>query len=122
MIEHIIDAEHSILYLRPQSALEQDDFVQLAKILDAHVAKHGSLTGLIVESATFPGWKSLAAMMSHLRFVSDHQKHIKRIALVTNSGLGTVAEQMAPRFVSGEVRRFPAGQLEAAKQWVINRG
>ena len=119
MIEHTLDTEHSILYLRPQSSLERSDFELLAKAIGPYIEKHGELAGLIVESATFPGWNSLAAMAAHLRFVNNHHKHIKKIALVTNSGLGNVAEQIAALFVAAEVRRFPAGELEAAKQWVM---
>lgn len=119
MIEHTLDTEHSILYLFPKSALKRDDFASLAKTLDPYIEKHGELAGLIVESATFPGWNSMGAMAAHLRFVNNHHKHIKKIALVTDSGLGNVAVQMAPHFVAAEVRRFPAGQLDAAKQWVM---
>ena len=59
MIEHSLDAENAILYLQPQSALEKDDFVQLAKTADPFIEKTGGLAGLIIETPSFPGWKSL---------------------------------------------------------------
>ena len=121
MIEYTLDAEHSILHLRPQSALERDDFVQLAKTVDPYIEKTGGLAGLIIEVTTFPGWESLGAMAAHLRFVRDHHKRIKKIGLVTDSALGNVAEHLASHFVSAEIRHFSAGELEAAKQWVMNR-
>jgi hypothetical protein len=121
MIEYTLDAEHSILYLRPKSALERDDFVQLAKTVDPYIEKTGGLAGLIIEVTTFPGWESLGAMAAHLRFVRDHHKRIKKIGLVTDSALGNVAEHLASHFVSAEIRHFSAGELEAAKQWVMNR-
>ena len=120
MIEYTLDAEHSILYLRPKSALERDDFVQLAKTVDPYIEKTGGLAGLIIEVTTFPGWESLGAMAAHLRFVRDHHKRIKKIGLVTDSALGNVAEHLASHFVSAEIRHFSAGELEAAKQWVMN--
>jgi hypothetical protein len=122
MIEHTLDAEHSVLYLRPKSALGQDDFVQLAKVVDPFIEKTGGLAGLIIQVTTFPGWESLGAMAAHLRFVRDHHKHIKKIALVTDSALGNVAEHLMSHFVSAEIRHFSAGELEAAKQWIINPG
>ena len=122
MIEHTLDPEHSILYLRPKSALEQDDFVQLAKVVDPFIEKTGGLAGLIIQVTTFPGWESLGAMAAHLRFVRDHHKRIKKIALVTDSALGNVAEHMMSHFVSAEIRHFSAGELEAAKQWILNPG
>ncbi|MCX6879158.1 MAG: STAS/SEC14 domain-containing protein [Verrucomicrobia bacterium] len=121
MIEHTLDTAHSILYVRPKSALEHDDFVQLAKTVDPYIGGTGELAGLIIEAATFPGWENLGAMAAHFRFVRDHHKHIKKIALVTDSALGNVAEHLASHFVSAEVRHLPAGKLEAAKQWVMNR-
>ena len=119
MIEHTLDTAHSILYVRPKSSLEEDDFVQLAKTVDPYIEENGDLAGLIIETPTFPGWKSLGAMATHFRFVRDHHKHIKKIALVTDSALGDVAEHLASHFVSAEIRHFPAGELEAAKQWIM---
>ena len=121
MIEHTLDRAHSILYVRPKSKLEQSDFVQLAKTVDPHIEKNGDLAGLIIEVTSFPGWESLGAMASHLRFVRDHHRHIKKIAVVTDSAMGNVAEHLASHFVAAEIRRFPAGELEAAEQWVMNR-
>jgi len=122
MIEHTLDTAHSILYVRPKSSLEEDDFVQLAKTVDPYIEETGDLAGLIIETSTFPGWKSLGAMVTHFRFVRDHHTHIKKIGLVTDSALGDVAEHLASHFVSAEIRHFSAGELEAAKQWIINHG
>jgi hypothetical protein len=120
MIEHTLDTEHGILYVRPQSSLEQDDFVQLAKTVDPYIEKTGDLAGLIIEAPVFPGWDSLGAMAAHFRFVRDHHAHIKKVGLVTDSALGDVAEHLASHFVSAEIRHFPAGEIEAAKAWVMN--
>jgi hypothetical protein len=121
VIDHTLDTENSILYLRPKSALEKDDFVQLARTVDPFIAQTGGLSGLIIEAPTFPGWESLGAMAAHFRFVRDHHKRVNKIALVTDSALGSAAEHLASHFVSAQIRHFPAGGLEAAKQWVIDR-
>lgn len=120
MIEHTLDQAHSILYVRPKSRLEPDDFVQLAKTVDPYIEEKGHLDGLIIETTAFPGWESLGAMASHFRFVRDHHKHIKRIGVVTDSAMGNVAERLASHFVAAEIKHFPAGELEAAKQWVMS--
>ena len=121
MIEHTLDKANSILHVRPQARLEQRDFAQLATTVDAYIEEKGDLAGLILEVTSFPGWESLGAMASHFRFVRDHHKHIKKVAVVTDSPLGNVAEHLASHFVSAEIRHFPAGALEAAKQWIVNR-
>lgn len=121
MIEHSLDIAHSILYLRPTSLLEQVDFAQLAQTVDPYLEAHGDLAGLIIEAPAFPGWDSFGAVAAHFRFVRDHHTRIRKIALVTNSALGNVAEYLASHFVSAEIRHFAAGELETARQWVMNR-
>jgi hypothetical protein len=95
MIEYNLDTENSILLVQPKSAIEQDDFVKLAKVVDPHIEATGGLAGLIVEAPSFPGWKSFGAMVNQFRFVRDHHKRIKRIGVVTDSHLGDVAERLA---------------------------
>ena len=41
-----------------------------------------------------------------------------KVALVTDSALGDVAERLASHFVAAEIKHFPAGQAEAAKRWI----
>src|SRR5262249_30832670 len=120
MIDYTFDAAHSILYVRPRSALAQDDFKKLANAVDPHIEATGDLAGLIIETPGFPGWDSLGAMAAHFRFVKDHHRHIKKIALVTDSALGNVAERLASHFVSAQIKHFAAGEIEAAKKWISN--
>jgi hypothetical protein len=120
MIKHTIDTANSILYIRPETALVQSDFVQLAETVDPYIEEAGGLRGLIIDAPEFPGWKSLGALTAHFRFVRDHQKKIKKIALVTDSALGDVAENLASHFLSAEIRHFPTGKLEAANEWVMS--
>lgn len=118
MIEYDLDRRHSILHVRPRSALEAADFTRLASAVDPYIEETGDLRGLVVEVAHFPGWDSFGAMASHFRFVRDHHRRIRRIAVVTDSPMGNVAEHLASHFVAAEIRHFPASGLEAAKQWI----
>jgi len=121
MIESDLDKANSILYVRPKSALEQSDFSALSEKVDPYIEASGGLRGLIIEVAQFPGWESLGAMAAHFRFVRDHHKRIERDAVVTDSPMGSLAENLASHFVSAEIRRFPFGETEAAKAWVLSR-
>jgi hypothetical protein len=121
MLDHTLDAENSILYMRPRSSLSESDFTRLAETVDPRIAAAGALAGIIIEAPKFPGWESVGAMAAHFRFVRDHHKQVRKVALVTDSALGTVAENLASLFVSEEIKRFRSGELEAAKQWVLNR-
>jgi hypothetical protein len=120
MIEYDLDTEHSILEVRPTSALDKDDFAELAKAVDPQIEAHGDLAGLIINAASFPGWDSFGSVVTHLRFVRDHHKHVKKVAAVTDSHLADVAEHLGSHFISAEIRHFPAGELEQARQWIID--
>ena len=118
MIEHNLDAEQSILHLRPRGALAEADFAALTRTVDAHIGKTGGLAGIVIETPSFPGWESFPAMKAHFRFVRDHHRLVRRLAVVTDSPMGKVAENLAAHFVAAEIRQFPAGQAEAAKRWI----
>ena len=76
MIEYDLDTEHSIVHVRPKSAIEQDDFTKLANAVDPLIEATGDLAGLIIEASGFPGWESFGALVNHFRFVRDHHKHV----------------------------------------------
>lgn len=118
MIESNLDTTHSILYVRPKSALSASDFQQLAKTVDPFIEDNGALAGLIIETPSFPGWDSLAGMVAHFRFVHDHHKLIRKIALVTDSPVAGIAERLASHFIAAEIKHFPAGELRPAEVWI----
>ena len=122
MIDHTLDTEHSILHVRPKAALAKEDFEQLAAAVDPHIEATGDLAGLIIETPSFPGWSSLGAMVAHFRFVRDHHRKIRKIAAVTDSALGNVAERLASHFVAAEIKRFDSGEIDAARQWILSGG
>lgn len=119
MIDYEVDTANSIVLVRPKSRLDKSDFVTLANAVDPHIEKSGDLAGVIFEASSFPGWKDFGSMVSHFRFVRDHQKHVKKVAVVTDSRLGDVAEHLTSHFVSAEIKHFPAGQTDAARRWIV---
>jgi len=118
MLEHSLDPASGILHLRPQGALEKEDFAKLAQTVDPYVEKHGRLTGIIVDAPQFPGWDGFGAMAAHIRFVRDHHKKVQKIAVVTDAALGNLAEKFASHFVAATIKRFHAGEVQAAEQWI----
>lgn len=120
MIKHTLDTSNSILYVKPDDDLEKKDFIQLGKLVDPYIQQNGSLAGLIIDAPEFPGWDDFSALISHLRFVRDHHKLIKKIAVVTDSKLGGVAEHIGAHFVAAKVRHFPAHEVAAATVWITS--
>ena len=119
MLHHDLDVARSILHLKPDGPLAAEDFAALATAVDPHIETVGDLAGLVIEVPSFPGWENLGALAAHLRFVRDHHRSIRKVAVVTDSPLGRVAEQLAAHFVAADIRHFPAGRSESAVAWVI---
>src|SRR5436190_19463260 len=111
MIEHTLDTASGILHLRPKAALEKADFEQLAQTVDPYITGKGNLAGLIIETPGFPGWSSFGALIEHMRFVKNHHRQVKKIALVTDSALGSIAEHLVTHFVAAEIKQFPASAV-----------
>lgn len=120
MLDQNWDADNSILTIRPESPLSTDDFVALARTVDPKIEQSGELAGLLIDAPQFPGWDSFGAMVTHLRFIHDHHKYVKKIAVVTNSPVADVAEHLVSHFVAARVRHFPAGQVEQASEWIAD--
>ena len=118
MIKFELLRDRRILFITPLGPLEKQDFEQLAKEIDPFIAANGKLTGLMVCVNAFPGWDSFAAFLSHLNFVRDHHRKIKRVAAVTDSELLNVMTHLARHFVSAEVRQFPSDQKLEALTWL----
>jgi hypothetical protein len=72
----------------------------------------------MIEAPSFPGWENFAALLSHLRFVRDHHRRIRRVAVVSDSPLLAVAPKIASHFVSAELRTFDAASRAAALAWI----
>ena len=121
MLEHSLDAARSILHLRSTGTLKKEDFAQLARTVDPHIQATGGLAGILVEAKAFPGWDSLGAMAAHIRFVRDHHKNVRKVAIVTDAPLGNVAEKLGSHFVAASVKHFPAAQVQAAEKWIAER-
>ena len=119
MIEHTLDREHSMLHVKPHGPLENGDFEGLATTVDPFINETGGLAGLIIETPKFPGWKNFGAMVKHFKFVRDHHKKIRKVAVVTDSALGDAAEHIASHFVSAKIKHFQSKNLAEAKAWIL---
>ena len=106
MLSVKIDEVNGVAMLEPNGPLSKNDFESAAQVIDPYITKTGRLNGLIIHTQSFPGWDSFAALSSHLRFVKEHHKKISRIALVTDSAIGNLAEPVASHFVNAEIKLF----------------
>ena len=119
MLNHELLDDVGVLVLKPEEALASSDFQTLAAEIDPYLESTGSLRGLLVEAVSFPGWSDFGALLSHLRFVRDHHRKIRRIALVSDSGVLSIVPRISEHFVSADVRHFDAADRGSAMDWLI---
>ena len=105
----------------PGKALTEDDFSAIRETVDAHLQAGKELEGILIATRQFPGWEGFGALASHLKFVRDQHRKIKRVALVTDSPLGSFADHAVDLFVSAEIRSFDFDQRQKALDWLTTR-
>ncbi len=120
MLDIELDREAGMAILRPEGALSERDFDTVANVIDPYLEERGELRGLIIHTKEFPGWKSFGAMLKHFRFVRDYQRKLPRVALVTDSKIGNLAEMIAGHFASASVKHFPHDSFIDARSWVLD--
>ena len=121
MLQYELLDERGILVVKPEGALCAEDFSALAAAVDAYIGQRGELAGLAIDAPRFPGWENFAGQLSHLRFVRDHHRRIRRIAVVSDSTLLAVGPRIANHIVNAEVRSFGTADRALALAWIESR-
>ena len=112
--------ENGTVTLLPEGALSAQDFEYASSVIDPYLEKSGNLKGVIILTQSFPGWESLRALLKHFKFVKAHHEKVSKVALVTDSLLGDIAEMIARHFVSAEIKHFPFDEFNNAQNWILN--
>lgn len=118
MLDHSLDQASGVLALEPKGSLTVGDFKTLTEDVDAYLADHDNITGILLTAAYFPGWESFAALVKHMRFARDHQKHVNRFALLTDNSVLKIPPTIAAHFAHPEFRIFASGDRAAAISWL----
>jgi len=98
--------------------LAASDFDALSAEVNPFIERAGGLRGLLIEAEVFPGWNGFSGLTAHLRFVRDHHRSIRRVAVVSDNALLSHLPQLASHFVAAEVRHFPKAERAAALDWL----
>ena len=107
-----------ILLLKPSAPLSKEDFASLGTEVDAYLCANTALHGVMIQSKTFPGWESFGGFIAHMHFVRDHHTQVERIAVVTDSPLGGLAEVLGNHFASAVFKHFPFADHTEALDWL----
>ena len=121
MIKSELLKEKGILIVTPEGPLASADFEQLAKKVDPYIEEKGGLRGLMIYTESFPGWLDFSSLISHLSFVRDHERHIAKVAAVTDSGFLSIMPSIVDHFVQADVRHFDYADKASALSWLSAR-
>jgi hypothetical protein len=110
-------SERGVIVVEVTQALRARDFDELAATADAWIEAHGSLQGLVIHTRRFPGWENLGGLIRHVRFVRDHHRKIRRIAVAADGDLATLMPRLGEHFVKAEVKGFRYDAVDAAIEW-----
>jgi len=117
MLKVSLEKERNIVIIEPEGRLTKEDFDSVAKIVDPYIEEIGKLNALIIYTKDFPSWDSFASLSRHIEFVKDHHKKIKKIAFVTDSIAGSIAENISSHFVKAQIKSFNFDDIDRAKEW-----
>ena len=118
MLHIKLNEEQQIAVLEPEGRLTEDDFKNAAKKIDGLIEQKGGIKGIVIHAEHFPGWDSFSALISHFKFVKNHHKKVHKVAVATDSILGSFLENVASHFISAEVKRFSYNEVEQARCWI----
>lgn len=118
MLTHQLLREEGILILNPEVPLDATDFQELSKEIDPYIEANGRLQGLMIDAAKFPGWHDFAALVAHIKFVKDHHQLIERVAVVSDSGILSMAPKLASHFLRADIKHFARMEREDSLRWL----
>ncbi len=118
MLDYAILQPEGILVLKPHAPLGKEDFIRLGAVVDAYLADHATLHGVMVQSPGFPGWEDFGGLMAHIQFVRGHHQKVERVAIVTDSLFANIAESLGAHFTSAEIKQFPFAEEGKALDWL----
>ena len=121
-VTHHLLPEQGVLVVEVTEPLRAQDFDALAATADAWLATHDALPGVVLHARTFPGWENVGGLLRHARFVRDHHRAVRRVAVTSDSKLADVVPRLADHFVQAEVRHYRHDELDAAIAWAAGDG
>ena len=119
-----VDSDVGIMTLEPDAgkALSEDDFEAVGKAIGTYLQNHDQLRGILVYSRKFPGWQSMGALFAHLKFVNAVHDKISKVALVTDSPMGTFADRALNPLMLAKLRKFGYDERDQAMSWLQDTG
>lgn len=118
MLDCSIMKPEGILVLKPHAPLNKEDIISLGAAVDAYLADHAKLQGVLIHTKGFPGWENFGGFTAHMHFIREHHQRVERVAIVTDSQIADMAVSLGKHFTSAALRHFPVDGDMQALDWL----
>jgi hypothetical protein len=120
-VTHRLLPESGVVVVEVTEPLRAQDFDAVAATADAWLDTHDALSGVVLHAREFPGWENIGSLLRHVRFVRDHHRRVRRVALAADGKLADLAPRLTEHFVRAELRHFGYDDLDDAIAWAAGR-
>jgi len=120
-IQYRVLPDVGVIVVEVKQPLRLQDFDSLAFAADAWIEEHGSLQGVVIHAREFPGWENFESLVRHIRFVRDHHRKVRRVALAADAKFASLAPKIGEHFVQAALKSFKYDELDAAIAWAAGR-
>jgi len=113
-VSHRLLEDTGVLVVEPSGVLRREDFEAISRTIDPWIRTHGELRGVVVHARAFPGWENLGSLLRHVRFVREHHRNVRRVALAADGWAAELVPMLARHVVDVEMRQFPYAEFDEA--------
>ena len=110
--------DRKILVITPDGPLSTSDFERFAQEIDPLIASQERVAGFLFCAKSFPGWQNVNALLTHLKFVISHHRHIERIAAANNNVALKMLSSVAGLFIHPKIKHFKFEEKDQALAWL----
>ncbi|MDX1683183.1 MAG: STAS/SEC14 domain-containing protein [Phycisphaeraceae bacterium] len=112
--------EYAILEVKPDGPLSEDDFGHLESELQSiRSDADRDLKGVLIKTESFPGYEQLSDVLGHGEFVLDHADDVSKVAICTDSTIGSLVAGLGQLFGGAETKTFSYDETDDAEKWLL---
>ncbi|MEP6866925.1 MAG: STAS/SEC14 domain-containing protein [Novosphingobium sp.] len=107
----------NIVMLTPKGNLTAEDFSELSVAIDGYINGTDKIPNLVIHAGQLPNWDDFRAIKEHMRFVRNHHRLVKKVAIIGDTLALKALPLLMDHFVAAKIRRFSEAKIAEALIW-----